>query len=144
VEQAYAYLLSHPGVPSVYWKHYFEWGAELQRKIQALINARKVAGVHAGSALYVQQNARQAGVYAAAVQGSQGMLYVRIGGNDGNWQPSSSGYSNVREYAQGQGWKVWVGLPGNPSVRSAPPAAALAPPSAEQGLPANLPALCRR
>ncbi|MFM7266452.1 MAG: hypothetical protein ACKOZW_12860, partial [Cyanobium sp.] len=66
VEQAYALVLTHPGVPSVYWKHYFDWWADLQRKIQAMVNARNVAGVHAGSALHVQQNARQAGVYAAA------------------------------------------------------------------------------
>ncbi|MFM9046581.1 MAG: alpha-amylase family glycosyl hydrolase [Cyanobium sp.] len=142
VEQAYAYLLTHPGVPSVYWKHYFDWGADLQRKIQAMVNARKVAGVHAGSALHVQQNARQAGVYAAAVQGRQGMLYVRVGGDDGNWQPAASGYSGFREYGQGQGWKVWVALPGNPPVRSAPLASALPAPGRLQPLPAALPPLC--
>ena len=47
--QAYAYILTHPGLPSVYWKHYFDWGPELQNKIRALINARKVAGVTSGS-----------------------------------------------------------------------------------------------
>ncbi|WP_207231784.1 alpha-amylase family glycosyl hydrolase [Edaphobacter modestus] len=25
VEQAYAIVLTHPGIPCVYWKHYFEW-----------------------------------------------------------------------------------------------------------------------
>ena len=52
VEQAYAYILTHPGVPCVYWKHYFDWGQDLQNKIRALINARKVAGVHSGSDLH--------------------------------------------------------------------------------------------
>ena len=28
VEQGYAYILTHPGVPCVYWKHYFDWGSE--------------------------------------------------------------------------------------------------------------------
>jgi alpha-amylase len=143
VEQAYAYLLTHPGVPSVYWKHYFDWGTELQNKIKALINARKVAGVHAGSALYVQQNARQAGVYAAAVQGSKGMLYVRLGGSDASWQPAASGYGGFREYGAGQGWKVWVGLPGNPPLKQAPLARALPAPGPLQPVPASLPALCR-
>jgi hypothetical protein len=46
--------LTHPGVPTVFWKHYFDWGADLQNKIRALINARKVAGLHAGSALHHQ------------------------------------------------------------------------------------------
>ena len=52
VEQAYAYILTHPGVPCVYWKHYFDWGQDLAATRSARsINARKVAGVHAGSEL---------------------------------------------------------------------------------------------
>ena len=44
----------------------------------------------------------------------------RIGGSDVQWEPGMSRYSGYREYAQGAGWKVWVGLPGNPEVRQAP------------------------
>lgn len=120
VEQGYAYVLTHPGVPCVYWKHYFDWGHGLREKIKALINARKAAGVHAGSQLHLQENAKEKGVYAALVVGRKGSLYVRIGGADGDWQPSSSGYRDYREYAAGEGWKVWVALPGNPAVRQAP------------------------
>ena len=120
VEQGYAYILTHPGVPTVYWKHYFDWGAGLRGKIKALVNARKVAGVHAGSEIHPQENARQRGVYAAMVRGRHGELYVRAGGGDGDWQPSHSNYRNYREYARGEGWKVWLRLPGNPSVRRAP------------------------
>ena len=120
VEQAYAHILTHPGVPCVYWKHYFDWGSDLQNKIKALINARKVAGVHAGSAVSLQDNARAAGVYAARVDGRNGPLYVRIGGNVNDWNPGRSGYTDYREYAQGAGWKVWVALPGNPDFRQAP------------------------
>ena len=119
IEQAYAQVLTHPGVPTVFWKHYFDWGTDLRNKIDALINARKVAGVHAGSALHLQDNARAAGVYAARVDGRHGELYVRIGGSDAQWEPSMSNYSGYREYAQGAGWKVWVKLPGNPPVRQA-------------------------
>lgn len=120
VEQAYAAILTLPGVPTVYWKHYFDWGQDLQDKIRALINARKVAGVHAGSQLDLQVNAKTKGVYAARVGGQHGDLYVRIGGSDQDWQPSLSGYQDYREYAQGDGWKVWVSLPGNPPVQQAP------------------------
>lgn len=119
VEQGYAYILTHPGVPCIYWKHYFDWGSELQRKIKALTNARKVAGVHAGSNLNTQHNAQATGVYAAMIEGKRGKLYVRIGGDDNAWQPSASGYSGYREYAAGDGWKVWVGLPGDPPVQQA-------------------------
>lgn len=116
VEQAYAQILTHPGVPCVYWKHYFEWGSDLQNKIKALMNARKMAGVTSGSKVDLQENARTSGVYAAKVSGRNGDLYVRIGGSDQQWQPSNSGYADYREYAQGAGWKVWIRLPGNPPV----------------------------
>ena len=134
VEQGYAYILTHPGVPCVYWKHYFEWGADLHDKIRALINARKIAGVNAGSALNTQDNARRKGIYAARVQGKSGALYVRIGGSDADWQPSDSGYTGTREYAVGASWKVWVALSGNPPVRQAAlPAALPAPPPYQSG-----------
>jgi alpha-amylase len=120
VEQGYAHILTHPGVPTVYWKHYFDLRSDLRNKIRALINARKVAGVHAGSALHLQNNARMQNVYAARVVGRHGDLYVRIGGTDIVWQPYFSGYRDYREYAHGAGWKVWVGLPGNPEFQYAP------------------------
>ena len=120
VEQAYAYILTHPGVPCVYWKHYFDWGNDLREKIKALINARKVAGVHSGSTLFTQNNAGYKNVYAARITGSKGDIYVRIGGADNDWQPSDSSYKDYREYAQGAGWKVWVGLPNNPGFQQAP------------------------
>jgi alpha-amylase len=125
VEQAYAYILTHPGIPSVYWKHYFDWGEGLRDKITALINARKVAGVHSGSPLHLQDNGRIRGVYAAMIEGKNGALFVRIGGSDLDWQPYFSNYHNYRQYAQGMGWQVWISLPGNPPVQNAPLKAAL-------------------
>jgi alpha-amylase len=119
VEQGYAYILTHPGVPCVYWKHYFDWGDELRGKIRALINARKVAGVHAGSTVHVQHNARERGVYAARVVGGNGDLFVRIGGSDMDWQPTFSSYRDYREYVSGTGWKIWIRLSGNPDVQHA-------------------------
>ncbi len=110
VEQGYAYILTHPGIPCVFWKHYFDWGQELQDKIKALINARKVAGIHSGSILHTQYNAKDAGIYAAMVEGKNGQLFVRIGGEDDQWEPSRSGYENYREYAYGNRWKVWITL----------------------------------
>lgn len=116
VERAYAYVLTHPGVPCVDWKHYFDWGPDLRARITALVNARKVADVTSGSQVFPQENARERGVYAARVAGRRGDLYVHIGGDDASWQPSSSGYQGYREYARGDGWVVWVRLPGNPPV----------------------------
>lgn len=125
VEQGYAYTLTHPGVPCVYWKHYFDWGRDLRERIKFLINARKVAGVHSGSRLHTQDNARARGVYAAFVEGKNGKLYVRIGGSDNEWNPSQSSYQDYCEYAAGTGWKVWVALPDNPAMKIAPQATGL-------------------
>ena len=119
VEQAYAYILTHPGIPCVYWKHYFDWEEELHNKIKALNNARKVAGVHSGSIFHIQHNAQARWVYAAMVEGKDGQLFVRIGGSDNEWQPHFSNYKDYREYAHGSGWKVWVKIPGNPEVQQA-------------------------
>ncbi len=119
VEQAYAYILTHPGIPCVYWKHYFDWGDDLRNKIRALINARKVAGAHSGSELQLQDNARQKGVYGACIRGKNGDVFVRVGGTDKEWEPSLSGFKDYREYARGAGWKVWVKMPGNPEVQQA-------------------------
>ena len=46
--------------------------------------------------------------------------HVRVGGSDADWQPSFSNYQAYREYAWGDGWKVWVAIPGNPAVQQAP------------------------
>ena len=121
VEQAYAYILTHPGVPTVFWKHYFDWGSSLQERIKAMINARKVAGVHSGSNIHLQSNARDRNVYAAMIEGTGGReLYVRIGGNDDAWTPRDSGYVDCVEYARGDGWKIWVKVPGASEVLEAP------------------------
>ncbi|MEI6111046.1 MAG: hypothetical protein WCP63_05145 [Cyanobium sp. ELA712] len=99
---------THPGVLNVYWKHYFNWGPDLQAKIRALINARKLAGVNAGSPVYPQNNANTSGVYAARIDGSRGRLYVLIGGSDASWQPGASGYGPFRAVARARagrcGW----------------------------------------
>jgi alpha-amylase len=79
-----------------------------------------VAGVHAGSKIHLQNNAREQGIYAARIDGRRGELYVRVGGSDDQWQPHRSGYSDYSEYARGTGWKVWVKLPGNPVVQQFP------------------------
>ncbi|HSI83684.1 MAG TPA: alpha-amylase family glycosyl hydrolase, partial [Candidatus Methylacidiphilales bacterium] len=94
IEQGYAYILTHPGIPCVFWKHFFDRGDDMRNAITALINARKVAKVHAGSKLHLQDNARKRGVYAAAVDGRAGQLYVRIGGDSSAWQPSDSKYKD--------------------------------------------------
>jgi alpha-amylase len=67
---------------------------------------------------------------------------VRISGDDAAWQPSASGYADYREYAGGEGWKVWVGLPGNPGVQQAPLRAAFPSLSTGTRAPSTCPKAC--
>jgi len=76
IMQCYAYLLSMPGVPLVFWPHWVTFKEELK----ALINARYKAGVHSESA--VSDEAGN-GYYKATVTGTNGQIRVLIGPNSG-------------------------------------------------------------
>jgi len=78
VMEGYAYILTHPGVPCVYWPHFFDWG--LHDQIKALIGLRRSAGINSASQVTVQ--AADAGRYAAIIDGK---LAVKIG--PAEWSP---------------------------------------------------------
>ncbi|MBI5622663.1 MAG: alpha-amylase [Elusimicrobia bacterium] len=98
VMQGYAYILTHPGVPCVYWPHYFDWG--LRDQLRALIALRKAAGVGAESAVSVA--AADRGRYAAFIDGK---VAVKIGPDD--WSPGEG----WRLAAHGKDYAVWTRLP---------------------------------
>lgn len=102
VLQAYAYILTHPGLPCVYWKHYFEW--ERADEIRALIRARKYAGVHSGSHIKTEVHG---GDYVAIVgdkPSESSTLTVKIGPGT---QFSPDGEIWGLE-TSGDGYAVWV------------------------------------
>ena len=74
---------------------------------------------NAGSAVTFQDNAQASGVYAARVDGQPRRALRPHRRQRHRVEPSSSSYSDYREYARGAGWKVWVGLPGNPPFQQA-------------------------
>jgi alpha-amylase len=88
VLQGYAYILTHPGIPCVFWPHFFDWGEENRSKIGRLIDVRKRRGL--GSRSVVDIRAADEGRYAAVVEGK---VAVKIG--PGPWDP-------------GPGWRVAV------------------------------------
>ena len=97
VEQGYAYILTHPGTPTVYWPHYFDWGADLQNKIRTLMTIRRNQGVTSTSTISVQM--ADATRYAAIVNGN---LAMKIG--PGSWSPGA-GWALA---ASGNDWAVWT------------------------------------
>lgn len=73
--QAYAYILMMPGVPCVFWPHWYKY----QSEINTLISIRKAAGIHSESAVsdegYVQ------GGYSGTIQGHKRKVILRLGKN---------------------------------------------------------------
>ena len=98
VGMGYAYTLTHPGTPSVFWDHYFDWGDDLRNQLQGLMDTRTKAGVHARSKLEIV--AATDSVYAALVGDKLAMKM----GNDG-WTPSGDSWAVA---VSGDGWCVWT------------------------------------
>lgn len=74
--QCYAYLLSMPGVPLVFYPHWVTF----KEPIKKMINARYKTGVHSESA--VSDEAGD-GYYKATITGTNGQIRVLIGPNSG-------------------------------------------------------------
>ncbi len=104
VMQGYAYILTHPGIPTVYYLHVYDWA--LRASIKALIDVRKAAGITSTSAVSIQ--AAQTGLYAAIINGTAGPVAMKIGPN--SWSPSGSGWTLA---TSGTNYAVWTGRPYN-------------------------------
>jgi alpha-amylase len=88
VPLAYTYLLTHPGIPCVFWSHFFEWGDSLRGRITQLMKVRRTMGLHAGSAVDIKAAGK--GLYAAICDGR---VAVKLG---------------PREWWPGGGWNLAV------------------------------------
>ncbi len=95
VMQGYAYILTHPGIPSVFWDHFYDWG--LHDEIKDLIAIRKSNGIHSTSSLDIK--VAQGNLYAAEIDGKVAM---KIG--SGNWSPAGAGWTLA---ASGSNYAVW-------------------------------------
>ena len=97
VETGYAYTLTHPGVPCVFWCHFFDWGPSARQRIERLIQVRKAVGVHSRSSVDIKEATK--GLYAAFVDGR---LAVKLGSRD--WSPGGG----WRLAADGEKFAVWT------------------------------------
>lgn len=98
VMQGYAYILTHPGIPTVFYPHVYDWG--LKTQIGALIKARKAAGVTSTSPVAIQQATQ--GLYAAIVTGGTRQLAMKIGPN--SWSPGTGWTLQT----SGTNYAVWI------------------------------------
>jgi alpha-amylase len=98
VMEGYAYILSHPGIPTVFYPHIYNWN--LKTQIAALMKARKAAGVNSTSAVAIQQASQ--GLYAAIVTGTAHQLAMKIGPN--SWSPGTGWTLQT----SGTNYAVWM------------------------------------
>ena len=82
----YAYILTHPGIPCVFWPHFFDWGQAYHDAIVKLISIRKSAGVTSTSPMQILEATN--GLYAATIAGKNKQLVLKLGRNWG-WNPGT-------------------------------------------------------
>ena len=98
VQQAYAYLLTHPGKPCVFWCHLFDWERPYREMIETLIKLRRQAALHADSTVNIV--AAQKDLYAAMVDEK---VALKLGSS--SWSPDGQSWSL---YLEGQDLAVWL------------------------------------
>ena len=92
--QGYVYILTHPGIPSVFWEHVYDWN--LYKEIQNLIAARKRNKINSGSKVEIVK--AENNLYAAIIDNKVAM---KLGNKD--WNPGP-GYKLA---ASGDKYAVW-------------------------------------
>jgi len=103
--QGYAYLLTHPGIPCVFWKDIYDSNQYYEQAINQLIRLRQLYGIHSESKLFIDK-AQQGAGYAAYIQGTKGELAVKIGPEA--WQPSGQKWNSSQHLLiSGESFAVW-------------------------------------
>jgi alpha-amylase len=97
VDMAYAYILTHPGMPCVFWSHYFDWGPVTRQHLDRLLQVRRQHGIWARSGVEIKE-ARK-GLYAAIIDGR---VAVKLGACD--WHPGCT----WRLAVDGEKLAVWT------------------------------------
>ncbi|XP_047977719.1 alpha-amylase-like [Salvia hispanica] len=97
VMQGYAYILTHLGVPSLFYDHFFSWGKK--DEIIKLSAVRKRNGIEAGSKVEILK--AEADLYVAKIDDK---IITKIGGKMdlGNLIPT-----NFKVATSGDGYAVW-------------------------------------
>jgi len=106
--EGYAYLLTHPGTPCIFYDHLKTEGNGLRKAILDLINVRKAHGIHVRSKVTIRK--ASADVYAATIDDK---LAMKIG--PGDWSPNMVGIKiNNKELklnCSGHQFAVWEAQP---------------------------------
>lgn len=106
IEQANAVMLSAPGIPCVFWKHW----TKHKSAIKQMIATRKAMGVNSNSDVKVTN---KSGYYESVATGTKGTLICRIG----SWSGTPNGYTVA---CSGNGWAYYTSKSVNPNPNPNP------------------------
>ena len=116
IPKAYAYILTHPGIPCVFAPHYYggtyakdgvtrNYGTGYASEINKLMAIRKTTGINAYSHITIDK--AEVGLYAAYIKknasDTEPVVAVKIGPN--SWSPSGTGWVLA---ASGTDYAVWT------------------------------------
>ncbi|KAE9467929.1 hypothetical protein C3L33_00164, partial [Rhododendron williamsianum] len=80
IMQGYVYILTHPGIPSIFYDHFFEYGHGMKDELVYFSTLRRNKGITETSKVHIM--AAESGVLHAAFEGDWSIL------KDSNGQPS--------------------------------------------------------
>ncbi|XP_019701461.1 alpha-amylase isozyme 3D isoform X2 [Elaeis guineensis] len=97
VMQGYVYILTHPGIPSIFYDHLFDWG--FKEQISELATIRSRNGIHPGSSLRIIVS--DSDLYVAAIDEK---IIAKIGPR---YDVGKVVPSNFQIVASGNDYCVW-------------------------------------
>jgi len=99
--RAYAFILTHCGIPSIFWSDWSDRGEEVTHQITALCKLRKSIGIHCSSRVNI--DAAHGGLFASYIDGVNGTIAFKMGSND--WSPHGPGWALK---SAGYDYAVWA------------------------------------
>ncbi|XP_078163645.1 alpha-amylase-like 2 isoform X1 [Carex rostrata] len=81
IMEGYAYILTHPGIPTVFYDHLCDWGDSIHDQIAKLMEIRRSQDIHSRSTIKIIE--AQPNLYSAIIGDK---LCMKIG--DSSWAPS--------------------------------------------------------
>ncbi|RWR90644.1 putative alpha-amylase 2 [Cinnamomum micranthum f. kanehirae] len=97
IMEGYAYILTHPGIPTVFYDHFYDWGNPTHDQIVKLLDIRRSQDIYSRSSIRILE--AQSNLYSAII-GEK--LCMKIG--DGSWCPSGREWKLA---TSGHRYAVW-------------------------------------
>ncbi|XP_020261766.1 probable alpha-amylase 2 isoform X2 [Asparagus officinalis] len=95
--EGYAYILTHPGIPTIFYDHFYDCGDSMHDQIVKLIKIRKSQDIHSRSNVRILE--AQPNLYAAIIEEK---LCMKIG--EGSWCPDGGEWKLA---TSGHNYAVW-------------------------------------